>query len=156
RSPRTREPATPAPAASAVTSSLRRVGPLEARFPCFAIPLAARTTRPWRRYAARLVSTASLWEHPDFLQLWVGQTVSKLGSVVTRTALPLVALLTLGPGPLQLAYVVIAQSMAVLLVGLVDGAWLHRLHRQHILIATDVIHARIHLDVPLEECFGVV
>ena len=78
------------------------------------------------------MSTVSLWEHPDFLKLWVGQTVSKLGSVVTRTALPLVALLTLGAGPLQLAYVVIAQSMAVLLVGLVAGAWVDRLRRRPI------------------------
>ena len=30
----------------------------------------------------------TLWRHPDFLKLWTGQTVSRLGSVVTRTAVP--------------------------------------------------------------------
>jgi MFS family permease len=98
----------------------------------------------------------SLWDHPDFLKLWVGQTVSKLGSVVTRTALPLVALLTLGAGPLQLAYVVIAQSLAVLVVGLVAGAWVDRLRRRPILIATDVIRAALLLSVPAAQAFGVL
>jgi len=39
--------------------------------------------------------TTSLWRHADFMKLWAGQTVSELGSVVTRTAVPLVALLVL-------------------------------------------------------------
>jgi MFS family permease len=102
------------------------------------------------------VSTASLWEHPDFLKLWVGQTVSKLGSVVTRTALPLVALLTLGAGPLQLAYVVIAQSLAVLVVGLVAGAWVDRLRRRPILIATDIVRAALLFSVPVAYGLGVL
>jgi MFS family permease len=102
------------------------------------------------------VSTVSLWEHPDFLKLWVGQTVSKLGSVVTRTALPLVALLTLGAGPLQLAYVVISQSLAVLVVGLVAGAWVDRLRRRPILIATDVIRAALLFSVPVAQALGAL
>ena len=102
------------------------------------------------------MSTTSLWSHPDFLKLWVGQTVSKLGSVVTRTALPLVALLTLGAGPLQLAYVVISQSLAVLLVGLAAGAWVDRLRRRPILIATDVIRAALLFSVPVAQALGVL
>lgn len=102
------------------------------------------------------MSTGSLWGHSDFLKLWVGQTVSKLGSVVTRTALPLVALLTLGAGPLQLAYVVIAQSLAVLLVGLVAGAWVDRLRRKPLLIATDVIRAALLFSIPLAQAFGAL
>lgn len=35
--------------------------------------------------------TLSLWRHADFMKLWAGQTVSELGSVVTRTAVPLAA-----------------------------------------------------------------
>ena len=34
-----------------------------------------------------------LWRHPDFLKLWLGQTVSLGGSLVSRVALPLVAIL---------------------------------------------------------------
>ena len=50
----------------------------------------------------------SLWRHADFMKLWAGQTVSELGSVVTRTAIPLVALLVLGAGPFEMALLVVA------------------------------------------------
>ena len=100
--------------------------------------------------------TESLWRHPDFLKLWTGQTVSRLGSVVTRTALPLVALLALGAGPLELAYLVIAASAAVLLVGLVAGAWVDRLRRRPILIWTDVIRAALLLWIPIASAAGAL
>jgi predicted MFS family arabinose efflux permease len=102
------------------------------------------------------VSTLSLWKHSDFLKLWVGQTISRFGSVVTRTALPLVALLVLNAGPLELAYVVIAQSLSVLVVGLVAGAWVDRLRRLPILIATDVLRAVILISIPIAQGLGVL
>ncbi|HEX9494659.1 MAG TPA: MFS transporter [Candidatus Limnocylindria bacterium] len=100
------------------------------------------------------MSSDSLWKHSDFLKLWTGQTVSRLGSVVTRTALPLVALLALGAGPLELAYLVIAASAAVLLVGLVAGAWVDRLRRRPILIWTDVIRAALLFFIPIAYAAG--
>jgi MFS family permease len=102
------------------------------------------------------VATQSLWKHADFLKLWTGQTVSRLGSVVTRTALPLVALLVLGAGPLELAYIVIAQSLAVLLVGLVAGAWVDRLRRRRILIGTDIIRAALLFSIPVAQALGAL
>jgi MFS family permease len=102
------------------------------------------------------VSTPSLWQHTDFMKLWVGQTVSRLGSVVTRTALPLVALLVLGAGPRELAVLVISQSLGVLLVGLVAGAWVDRLRRRPLLIATDVIRAVLLFSIPLAQGLGVL
>ena len=102
------------------------------------------------------MSEPSLWQHADFLKLWVGQTVSRLGSVVTRTALPLVALLVLGAGPFELAFLVIAQSLSVLLVGLVAGAWVDRLRRRPILIASDVARAALLFTVPLAQALGAL
>jgi predicted MFS family arabinose efflux permease len=102
------------------------------------------------------VSAPSLWKHPDFLKLWTGQTVSRLGSVVTRTALPLVALLGLGAGPLELAYLVIAASLAVLLVGLIAGAWVDRLRRRPILVSTDVIRAALLFWIPIAYVAGAL
>jgi MFS family permease len=93
--------------------------------------------------------TASLWRHADFMRLWVGQTVSELGSVVTRTAVPLVALLVLGAGPTEMAMLVIASSLAVLLVGLLAGAWVDRLRRRPLLIWADVIRSVLLLSIPL-------
>jgi len=100
------------------------------------------------------VSTPSLWHHADFLKLWTGQTVSRLGSVVTRTALPLVALLVLGAGPREMAYLVIAGSAGVLLVGLFAGAWVDRLRRRPLLVWTDVIRAGLLFWIPIAYAIG--
>ena len=102
------------------------------------------------------MSTPSLWRHSDFLKLWTGQTISRLGSVVTRTALPLVALLVLGAGPREMAYLVISSSLGVLLVGLVAGAWVDRLRRRPILIWTDIIRAALLFWVPVAYAIGAL
>jgi MFS family permease len=91
----------------------------------------------------------SLWRHPDFMKLWAGQTISALGSVVTRTAIPLVALLVLGAGPLEMALLVVAASLATLLVGLFAGAWVDRLPRKPVLISTDLLRAILLFSIPV-------
>lgn len=93
--------------------------------------------------------TASLWQHADFLKLWAGQTISEMGSVVTRTAVPLVALLVLGAGPWEMALLVVSASLAVLLVGLVAGAWVDRLKRRPLLIWTDAARAVLLFSIPI-------
>lgn len=98
----------------------------------------------------------SLWRHVDFLKLWVGQTISELGSVVTRTAVPLVALLVLGAGPAEFAFLVVAESLAVLLVSLVAGAWVDRLRRRPLLIWADVIRAALLFSIPIAYVLGAL
>src|SRR3954453_18441832 len=83
--------------------------------------------------------TPSLWRHGDFMKLWLGQTVSELGSGVTRAAVPLVALLVLGAGPFEMALLVVSASLAVLLVGFFAGAWVDRLRRPPRLLGADGI-----------------
>jgi MFS family permease len=102
------------------------------------------------------VTAQSLWHHADFLKLWAGQTVSELGSVVTRTAVPLVALLVLGAGPREMAFLVVSASLAVLLVGLFAGAWVDRLMRRPLLIGTDAIRAILLFSIPLAHLGGVL
>src|SRR5215204_6972925 len=92
--------------------------------------------------------TPTLWAHADFLKLWTGQTISELGSVVTRTAIPLLALLVLVAGPTEMALLVVAGSLAILLVGFFAGAWVDRLRRRPLLIGTDVIRAIVLFSVP--------
>src|SRR4051812_18757111 len=93
--------------------------------------------------------TPSLWRHGDFMKLWAGQTVSELGTVVTRTAVPLVALLVLGAGPFEMAMIVVAASLAVLLVGFFAGAWVDRLRRKPLLIGADAIRAGLLFSIPV-------
>ena len=90
------------------------------------------------------------------MKLWAGQTVSELGSVVTRTAVPLVALLVLGAGPLEMALLVVSASLAVLLVGFFAGAWVDRLRRRPLLIWADAIRAVLLFSIPAAYLAGVL
>ena len=90
------------------------------------------------------------------MKLWAGQTVSELGSVVTRTAVPLVALLVLGAGPFEMALLVVSASLGVLLVGLVAGAWVDRLRRRPLLISADAVRAVLLLSIPVAHLAGVL
>ena len=83
------------------------------------------------------------------MKLWAGQTVSELGSVVTRTAIPLLALLVLGAGPTEMAFLVVAASVAVLLVGRIAGAWVDRLPRRPVLILADLVRAVVLVSIPV-------
>src|SRR5262245_33945006 len=62
-----------------------------------------------------------LWRHPDFLKLWAGQTVSLGGSLVSRIALPLVAILTLEASPSEVALLRVADLVPGIVIGLFAG-----------------------------------
>src|SRR6266513_5352005 len=100
------------------------------------------------------MSTPSVWQHPDVRKLWIGHTMSQRGAVVTRTAVPLVALLVLNAGPWELAILVIVASAGILLVGLVAGAWVDRLRRRPLLIWDDFLRAALLLSIPLAYAVG--
>lgn len=102
------------------------------------------------------MTSASLWRHADFRKLWIGQTISQLGSVVTRTAVPLVALLVLGAGPFEMALLVVSGSLAVLLVGFIAGAWVDRLRRRPLLIWADALRAVLLLSIPIAHALHVL
>ncbi|MEO5919200.1 MAG: MFS transporter [Candidatus Limnocylindrales bacterium] len=102
------------------------------------------------------MAVPSLWQHPDFLKLWVGQTVSEFGSVVTRTAVPLVAVLVLGAGPFEMAFLVVSASLAVLLFGFLAGAWVDRVRRRPLLIGADAIRAVVLFSIPVAYVAGAL
>lgn len=90
------------------------------------------------------------------MKLWTGQTISRLGSVVTRTAVPLVALLVLGAGPFQMALIVVSQSLAVLLVGFFAGAWVDRIRRRPVLIWADIARSVLLFSIPAAYLAGIL
>ncbi|MFN8597612.1 MAG: MFS transporter [Anaerolineae bacterium] len=92
--------------------------------------------------------SASLWRQPDFMKLWLGQTISELGSRITRDGLPFVALLVLNATPSQMGVITAAGSLAVLLTGMPAGVWVDRLRRRPLLIAADIGRALIIASVP--------
>ena len=90
-----------------------------------------------------------LWVDPDFLKLWVGQTISQIGSNITGVGLPLVAVLVLRASPLQMGFLAGASAAPVLVFGLFAGAWADRLRRRPLLIAADLARAVVLGTIPL-------
>src|SRR5260221_83572 len=64
-----------------------------------------------------------LWQKSDFLKLWVGQTVSKAGSLVTGFALPLAAIVLLHASAAQVALLSAAGVAPGAVVGVGAGGW---------------------------------
>jgi hypothetical protein len=67
-----------------------------------------------------------LWRQPDFLKLWAGQAISEIGSRISRTAVPLTAVLALGASEFQMGILSGAGAATVLIFGLFAGAWADR------------------------------
>jgi predicted MFS family arabinose efflux permease len=95
-----------------------------------------------------------LWRNPDFMKLWTGQTVSEFGSIVTRDALPLVALLVLGATPAQMGLVAATGALPALVFGLAAGLWVDRVRRRPIMIAADLGRALLLLTIPAAALAG--
>lgn len=95
-----------------------------------------------------------LWRHRDFMQLWAGQSVSQLGSTITREALPYTAILALGATPLQMGLLGAAGAAPLLLLGLFAGVWVDRLRRRPLMIAADIGRALLLLSIPIAFLLG--
>ena len=85
----------------------------------------------------------------DFLKLWSGQAISKIGSSITSIGIPLTAAFVLGASPLQMGFLAGSGGAGVLVFGLLAGAWADRLRRRPILIATDLARAVLLGTIPL-------
>jgi MFS family permease len=90
-----------------------------------------------------------IWRNRDFKRLWTAATVSAFGTDITLTAFPFVAILTLDATPWHLGLLRIATMLPAFLVGLIAGAWLDRVRRRPIMIASDWIRAALLVTVPI-------
>lgn len=100
------------------------------------------------------VRLTGLWQHADFMKLWLGQTVSLFGSAVTSLALPLTAALTLQATPVQMGLLKAAEFAPFLLIGLVAGVWVDRRRRRPILIGADLGRVLLLGSIPVAAVFG--
>ncbi len=97
-----------------------------------------------------------LWQHPAFLRLWGAATVSTFGTLVTRTALPFVAILSLDASPSDLAWLRVAELLPGFVFGLVAGVWVDRLRRRPVLIGTDLGRAVLLATIPGAALVGLL
>ncbi|MDP9210101.1 MAG: MFS transporter [Actinomycetota bacterium] len=84
----------------------------------------------------------------DFGRFWLGQTISNLGSSFTMFALPLLVFNLTG-SPVNLGITTAAEFVPYLLFGLVIGAWVDRVDRRRLMIATDLARAAVIATIPL-------
>jgi MFS family permease len=97
-----------------------------------------------------------LWANPDFLKLWTSQTVSQLGSRISREGIPLTALLVLHAGAARMGLLYALGGAAVLVFGLVAGVWVDRVRRRPILIAADLGRAVVLASIPAAALAGTL
>jgi MFS family permease len=98
----------------------------------------------------------TLWANADFRLLWSAATISTFGSLITRTALPFAAILTLDASPLDIGLLTIAELAPGFVIGLIAGAWIDRLPRRPILIVTDFGRAVVLLTIPATALVGAL
>jgi MFS family permease len=97
-----------------------------------------------------------LWRNHAFVRVWSAASISIFGSLITRIALPLVAILTLGAGPIEVAILRSIDLVAALFVGLVAGAWVDRLRRRPVLIWADLGRAVLLGSIPVSFVLGTL
>ena len=98
------------------------------------------------------MSTSSrhgLWRNRDFLLLWSAQGVSAVGSRITRTALPMAAILVAGAGAIDLGLLAVALTLPRALFAWLGGGWVDRHRRRPVLIGADVVRAVALLAIPV-------
>jgi MFS family permease len=97
-----------------------------------------------------------LWRHRDFLRLWIGETVSQAGSMISQLAIPLVAILVLHSATFEVGLLSALGTSAFLVVGLPAGAWVERMRFRSVLIANDLIRAGAIASIPVAYFLGVL
>lgn len=97
-----------------------------------------------------------LWRHADFLRLWKAQAFSAYGSRITRTALPIIAVSTLGQPEAMVSMLAALQLAPGVLVALTSGGFIDRNRKRRILVAADVLRAAVVASLTLAWLFGVL
>src|SRR2546427_2213039 len=73
-----------------------------------------------------MASAPSLWRHRDFLLLWGGQSVSRIGDQFTGLAVPYMAAYVLLASPAEMGLLGAAGTVPFLLFGLLGRGWVDR------------------------------
>lgn len=96
----------------------------------------------------------SWWLSGGFGKLFVGQTVSAVGSQVTFMALPLIAVLTMHADAAAMGVLGALDNLPYLLVGLWVGVFVDRHARRRLMIASDLLRALAVVSVPVAALAG--
>ncbi len=97
-----------------------------------------------------------LWGHADFRRLWAAQAISAFGSRITRTALPIIAVTTLGQPEAIIGVLAAMQLAPGVVLAMMAGGFVDRGRKRRILIAADVIRAALVASLTLAWALGAL
>ncbi|HEU5060051.1 MAG TPA: MFS transporter [Kofleriaceae bacterium] len=92
----------------------------------------------------------------DFVRLWLAQLVSALGGRITRTALPVIAVLSVDSSPLALGLLGVFSAAPGVVVALAAGGMIDRSRKRPILIGADLVRAVAVASLPIAAWAGVL
>jgi MFS family permease len=101
-------------------------------------------------------AASGLWRNRDFLLLWSAQGISAVGSRITRTALPMAAILVAGAGALDLGLLAVTLTLPRALFAWLGGGWVDRHRRRPVLIGADLVRAVALLTIPAAGYWGML
>lgn len=96
----------------------------------------------------------SLWRCPEFVKLWAGQTISEIGSRVSREGIPLTAVLVLHATTAEMGWLTAIGGLAALVAGPLAGAAADRYRRKPLMIAADLGRALVLATIPWAHFHG--
>jgi hypothetical protein len=102
----------------------------------------------------RIWPASGLWRHADFLRLWAAQSASAVGSRISRTALPIIAILTIKATPTEIAILSALGVAPGVVVGLFAGGRIDRTAKRPLMIGADLVRAILIATIPAAAWFG--
>ena len=97
-----------------------------------------------------------LWAHADFMRLWSAQAISAFGSRITRTALPIIAINTLGQSETVVALLSSVYLAPGVVLALFAGGVVDRSRKRRILIAADIFRGVVVASVTVAWWLGAL
>ncbi len=98
----------------------------------------------------------SLHRNVDFMKLWAAQAVSAVGARITRTVLPIIAILLIDATPTEVAILSALGFAPSVIVGLFAGGIADRRAKRPLMIGADIFRAVTILSIPLAANSGVL
>ena len=94
--------------------------------------------------------------HRDFRLFWIGETVNRFGSATSSVALPLIAISMLDATTFEVGLLTAAAWAPWLLIGLPTGAWIDRVRRRPVMLASSATSACLLASIPIAAAGGLL
>lgn len=111
---------------------------------------------PKQEVGKKATAKSSSFANHDFVKLWAGESVSLIGTQVTRFTMPLVAVLTLNVSVTEVGVLNALQFVPVITLSLLAGVWLDRRRRRPVMIACALGNAVLIGMVPMATATGTL